>query len=64
METYAVASVTKLRLDAPQSADLLTDILRRFAQTLLQQDFEGDVQSYLSLVNLRESPAGCGSQRV
>lgn len=49
-------NVTKLRIDAPQSSDVLTDILRRGAQTLLQQAIEAEVQTYLSLVNQAQGP--------
>lgn len=58
METYALENVTKLRNEAPQSSDVLTDILRRGAQTLLQQAIEAEVQSYLSLVNVPQTPPG------
>mgnify|MGYP003377614023 CR=1 FL=1 len=51
METYAVKNCTKLYQDAPLSSDVLTDILRRGAQTLLQQAVEAELQSYLSQVN-------------
>ena len=61
METYAVENVTKLRIEVPQSSDVLTDILRRGAQTLLQQAIEAEVQSYLSLVN--ESQAAVAAVR-
>lgn len=55
METYAVRNNTKLRIDAPQSSDVLSDILRKGAQTLLQQAIEAEVQSYLSRVNGSQS---------
>jgi hypothetical protein len=45
METYAVENISKLRNEAPQTSDVLTDILRRGAQTLLQQAVEAEVQS-------------------
>lgn len=51
METYAVEKVIKLRNDAPQSSDMLTDILRNGAQALLQQAVEAELQGYLSRVN-------------
>ena len=51
METYAVRNITKLRNEAPQSSDVLSDILRKGAQTLLQQAIEAEVQSYLSRIN-------------
>jgi transposase-like protein len=56
METYAVENVTKLRPQAPQSSDILTDILRRGAQSLLQQAIEAEVQAYMSQVNPLEAP--------
>ena len=55
METYAVRNITKLRNEAPQSSDVLSDILRKGAQTLLQQAIEAEVQSYLSRINGSQS---------
>lgn len=51
MEAYAVNKNIKLRNDAPQSSDVLTDILRNGAQALLQQAVEAELQGYLSRVN-------------
>jgi len=56
METYAVENITKLRPEAPQSSDILTNILRNGAQTLLQQAIEAEVQGYLLKVNPLEAP--------
>ena len=56
METYAVKNVTKLRPEAPQSSDVLTEILRSGAQALLQQAVEAELQAYLSRVNSLDRP--------
>ena len=49
-------NVTKLRPEAPQSSDVLTEILRSGAQALLQQAVEAELQAYLSRVNSLDRP--------
>ena len=56
METYTMENVSKLRTDVPQNSDVLTNILRQGAQSLLQQAVEAELQSYLSRVNQPEAP--------